>query len=115
MNDLNRLKIYLKLFLPIFFIFFIGISPARAFGILPAKILLTVDAGVSQTVVVKVKNDENTSLNFKFGVLSMKQDEQGGPVFTRGADVSENWVYPESNSVNIKSNSIKDVNFIINI
>lgn len=97
------------------FIFFIAARPARAFGVSPAKILLTVDPGSSQTVAVKIKNDENTSLNFKLGVLGVKQNEQGGPVFTRGEDASENWVYPESNPVNIKPDSVKDVNFIIKI
>lgn len=115
MKYLNRLNLYLKFSLLIFFVFFVGILPARAFGISPAKILLTIDPGVSQTVVVKITNDEKTDLKFGLGVWGMEQDQQGNPVFTRGEDVAETWVYPENNLVTIKSGQTKDVNFIIKI
>ena len=45
----------------------------------------------------------------------MEQDKQGNPVFTRGEDVAETWMYPENYSVNIKSRQTKDINFIIKI
>lgn len=106
---------YLKIFLLLTLTFFVWILPARAFGISPAKILLTIDPGVSQTVVVKITNDEKTDLKFGLGVWGMEQDAQGNPVFSRGEDVAETWVYPENNLVMVKAGQTKDVNFIIKI
>ncbi len=94
---------------------FIAVSPARAFEISPVKYLFTVDPGTSQTAVVKIKNTEKNNLAFKLNVLGMSQDENGRPVFSRGIDVAESWVYPENNLVNIKFGEIKSVNFIIKI
>jgi len=45
----------------------------------------------------------------------MMQDENGLPIFSRGTDVAENWVYPENNSADIKSGETKSINFIIKI
>lgn len=97
------------------FIFFIAASPARAFEISPVKSLFTVDPGKSQTVVLKIKNTEKNNLTFKLSVLGMSQDEDGRPVFSRGSDTAESWVYPENNLVNIKFGETKSVNFIIKI
>ncbi len=93
--------------------FLIIAQPARAFEISPAKSLLTVDPGTSRTVVVKIQNTEKNNLVFKLNVLGMSQNENGEPVFSRGIDAAENWVYPENNLVSIKSGEIKSVNFII--
>jgi len=106
---------YLKTLLFSTLTFFVWVLPVRAFSISPAKILLTVDAGASRTVAVKIKNDEKNDLNFRLGVLGMRQNEQGEPIFTRGEDAAENWVYPENGQVNIKSGATKDINFIIKI
>ncbi len=98
-----------------FFIFFIAALPARAFEISPVKSLFTVNPGTTQTIVVKIKNTESNNLAFKLNVLGMMQDEDGRPIFARGIDMAESWVYPENNLVNIKSGEIKSVNFIIKI
>jgi hypothetical protein len=113
-------NLYLKFYLLTFFIFFIAAKPARAFEITPVKSLLTVDPGISQTVVIKIKNTPSSkgaglNLTFKLSVLGVSQDEDGRPVFSRGTDMAENWVYPENNLVKIKSGEIKSVNFIIKI
>lgn len=110
MKYLNRL-----IFLSGILIFFIIAQSARAFSISPTKILLTIDPGASQTVIVKITNDEKKDLEFRLGVWTMEQDQQGNPVFIRGEDVAETWVYPENNIVMIKSGQTKDVNFIIKI
>ena len=119
MNNLNRF-----IFLSGFLIFFIVVLPARAFEISPVKSLFTVDPATSLTVVVKIKNTppfipplkgEGQGAGFKLSVFGMSQDEKGGPVFSRGTDTAESWVYPENNSVNLKSNETKSVNFIIKI
>ena len=117
MKDLNRLfKLSRHLiFLLIFFSLFIATAPARAFEISPVKSLLTIDPGASQTIIVKIKNTEKNNLTFKLNVLGMMQDENGLPIFSRGVDVAENWVYPENNSADIKSGETKSINFIIKI
>ena len=117
MKDLNRLfKLSRHLiFLLIFFSLFIATAPARAFEISPVKSLLTIDPGASQTIIVKIKNTEKNNLTFKLNVLGMMQDENGLPIFSRGTDVAENWVYPENNSADIKSGETKSINFIIKI
>ena len=117
MKDLNRLfKLSRHLiFLLIFFSLFIATAPARAFEISPVKSLLTIDPGASQTIIVKIKNTEKNNLTFKLNVLGMMQDENGLPIFSRGTDVAENWVYPENNSADIKSGETKAINFIIKI
>src|SRR3989344_6579314 len=117
MKDLNRLfKLSRHLiFLLIFFSLFIATAPARAFEISPVKSLLTIDPGASQTIIVKIKNTEKNNLTFKLNVLGMMQDENGLPIFSRGTDVAENWVYPENNSANRKSGETKSINFIIKI
>ena len=107
-----------------FLVFFIVASPARAFEISPVKFLLTVEPGASQTVVVKIKNTppsipplkgEGQGAGFKLSVLGVAQDESGKPIFSRGTDAAENWVYPENNLVKIKYGETKSVNFIIKI
>ena len=105
-----------KLFLLIGILtFLVVVKPAAAFGIMPVKILLTVDQGASQTVVVKIKNSEKNNSTFKLSVLGVAQDESGKPIFSRGTDAAENWVYPENNLVKIKYGETKSVNFIIKI
>ena len=66
-------------------------------------------------MVIKIKNTEKNNLTFKLSVLGMTQDENGKPVFSRGADMAESWVYPESNSVSLKAGETKSVNFIAKI
>ncbi len=107
----------LKYFLYTFAIltFFITALPAHAFGISPAKSFFTVDPNSSQTIVLKITNSESNNLTFKLNVLGMVQDENGKPIFTRGVDAAESWVYPENNLINIKSGETKSVNFIIKI
>ncbi|TSC84214.1 MAG: Uncharacterized protein G01um101413_509 [Parcubacteria group bacterium Gr01-1014_13] len=115
MKDLNRLfklPLYL-IFLLGFIIFFIAVIPARAFEISPVKALFTIDQDISETMVIKIKNSEKNDLVFKLNVLGMRQDENGRPVFEKGIDAAESWVYPENNFVNIKSGETKSVNFII--
>jgi hypothetical protein len=104
-----------RLYLFIFFIFFLTALPARAFEISPVKGLLTIDPGANQTVIVKIKNSEKNNLDFKLIVFGMRQDENGKPVFERGIDMAESWVYPENSLINIKSGETKSVNFIIKI
>lgn len=94
-------------------IFFI--SPVKAFGISPSKILLTIDSNTSQTVVLKINNSENKDLVFKLGVLGLKQDENGKPVLGNGLTDAENWVYPENKTISIKSGQTKTVNFILKV
>ncbi len=96
-------------------LFFAVAKPASAFGIMPVKILLTVNPSSSQTVVVKIKNDEKKDLTFKLGVTGVKQDEQGAPVFAAGTETAESWVYPENDLVSIKSGETKSVNFIVKV
>lgn len=110
MKDLHKF-----IFLLGFFIFFIAALPARAFEISPVKSLFTVDPGANQMIVVKIKNSEKDNLAFKLNVLGMEQDEDGKPIFERGINIAESWVYPENNLVNIKSGETKSVNFIIKI
>lgn len=110
---MNTLKYFL--YTLAILIFLIAAKPARAFEISPVKSLFTVDPATSLTVVVKIKNTEKNNLVFKLNVFGMSQDEKGGPVFSRGIDAAESWVYPENNLVNIKSGEIKSVNFIIKI
>lgn len=110
-----------KLFLFTFAVlsFFVTVSPVRAFEISPVKALLTVDPdkNQTQTLVVKIKNNETlvTNTNFKLSVLGMKQDENGKPIFSRGVEIAESWVYPENNLINIKSGETGSGNFIIKI
>ncbi len=103
-------------------VFFNFVQPAKAFEISPAKALFTVDRDSSQTAVLKIKNTftdtgqtGKNSLTFKLSVLGMTQDEKGKPVFSRGSDTAESWVYPENNLVEIKYGETKSVNFIIKI
>ncbi len=105
----------LKFYLLTLFIFFIAALPARAFEISPVKSLFTVDPGTSQIIVIKIKNSEKNNLAFKLSVLGMQQDEDGKPIFSRGIDLAESWVYPENNLINIKSGETKSANFIIKI
>lgn len=109
------MKKTLKYFLYTFIIsiFLIAAKPVRAFEISPVKSLFTVDPGISQTIVVKIKNTEKNNLTFKLSVLGMMQDEDGKPIFARGIDAAESWVYPENNLVNIKPGETKSVNFIL--
>ena len=118
------MKVKYILYTFIIFIFFIAAKPARAFEISPVKSLFTIDPGISQTMVVKISATSPSSgvsvspmggKMFKLSVLGMMQDENGKPVFSRGVDLAESWVYPENNLVNIKSGETKSVNFIIKI
>lgn len=113
MKNLNRLHFKSVFYLFFLLSFFIAASAARAFEISPVKFLFTVNPATNQTVILKIKNTEKNNLVFKLNVLGMSQDEDGRPVFSRGVDAAENWVYPENNLVNIKSGEIKSVNFII--
>lgn len=106
-----KLSFYLIFLLALFIV----AAPASAFSITPVKALFTVDPGSIQTVVVKIKNTEENNLAFRLSVLGMIQDEDGKPVFARGIDAAESWVYPENNLINIKSGETKSVNFIIKI
>lgn len=108
----------------VIFIFVIAAKPARAFEISPVKSLFTIDPGISQTMVIKISATSPSSgvsvspmgeKMFKLNVLGMMQDENGKPVFSRGVDLAESWVYPENNLINIKSGETKPVNFIIKI
>jgi hypothetical protein len=123
---MRHLKTLFKLPLYLIFLltFFIAALPARAFEISPVKSLFTVDPGTTQTIIVKIKNTlpfipplkgEGQGVGFKLNVLGMMQDEDGRPIFARGIDAAESWVYPENNLVNIKSGETKSVNFIIKI
>ncbi len=115
MYRLRRLHFKASFYLIFLLTFFIATAPAQAYSITPVKSLFTVDQGTSQSIIVKIKNTEKNNLNFKLNVLGMTQDESGKPIFARGIDAAESWVYPESNSVNIKSGETKSVNFIIKI
>jgi len=122
---------YLKTFLLLLSIFFVWVLPARAFEISPVKSLFTIDPGTSQTIIIKIKNTPpsipplkgegqglpagQAGVGFKLNVLGMIQDEEGKPVFSRGVDLAESWVYPENNLVNIKPGETKSINFIIKI
>lgn len=103
-------KLYILI---IFLIFFITVKPANAFSISPVKALLTIDPGITQTVVVKVSNSEKVDQIFKLSVLGTKQDNAGLPIFSRGVEEAESWVYPENNTVKLKPGETKAVNFII--
>lgn len=94
-------------------IFFI--HPVRAFGISPSKILLTIDPNTSQTVVIKINNSESKDLDFKLGVLGLKQDDSGKPVLGGDLTDAENWVYPENKTISIKAGQAKIANFILNV
>lgn len=107
-----RLKFF---FLAIFFTFFLGVLPARAFEISPIKMLITADAATTQTVVLKIKNTAATDANFLLSVLGMKQENNGLPVFARSVSPAEAWVYPETNRILIKAGETKSANFIIKI
>ena len=96
-----------------FFVFFSSVLPARAFEISPVKSLFTVDPNSSQTIVIKIKNSEKNDLSFKLDVLGVTQDSDGKPIFSRGVDAAESWVYPENNLISIKSGETKSVNFFI--
>lgn len=96
-------------------LFFLTSLPANAFGISPVKMLLTVEPGANQTVVLKITNKEEVSLAFKLSVLGVKQDETGLPVFNRDVEEAENWVYPEDNMVQVIGGETKSVNFIIKV
>ncbi len=121
-------NLYLKFYLSALFTFFITALPALAFEISPVKGLLTVDPGTSQTMVVKIKNTPPSipplkgegqgvgqGVGFKLDVFGMSQDENGKPIFEKGINLAESWVYPENTLVNIKSGETKSVNFIIKI
>ncbi len=102
-------------FLSIIFVLFIAISPVHAFSITPVKMLVTADPATSQTVVVRINNSDKTNLTFKLSVLGTKQDEMGLPVFERGVDEAEAWVFPEESSVIVKPGETKVANFIIRV
>ncbi len=93
--------------------FFVVAQPVHAFAITPVRMLLTIDPGATQTAVVKIFNSEKIDLTFKLSVLGVEQNEAGEPIFGRGVEEAENWVYPEDNMVKIKSGETKSVNFII--
>lgn len=95
--------------------FFLVVSPVRAFSISPVKILVTADPNINQTTIVKINNSEKTDQIFKLDVLGTTQDETGLPIFGRGTEVAENWIYPENNTVKVKAGETKSVNFIIKI
>ena len=98
----------------IILVFFIAL-PARAFEISPIKLLLTADSDSTQTIVLKVKNTADKDLPFSFTVLGMRQDGAGLPVFERGINSAEAWVYPESNAATLKAGETKSINFIVKI
>ncbi|MBI2038142.1 MAG: hypothetical protein HYT15_04450 [Candidatus Magasanikbacteria bacterium] len=102
-------------FLSMIFILFIAISPVHAFGITPVKMLVTADPATSQTVVVRINNSDKTNLTFKLSVLGTKQDEMGLPVFERGVDEAEAWIFPEESLVTLKPGETRAVNFIIRV
>jgi hypothetical protein len=108
------MKITLTLLLTTAVIFLV-VSPVRAFSISPVKILLTADPDVNQTTILKINNSEKTDQIFKLDVLGTTQDETGLPVFGRGTEVAESWVYPENNTVKVKAGETKSVSFIVNI
>ncbi len=112
MNMRTR-KITLVVSSVILAIFFISVRSAHAFSISPVKALLTIDPNTTQTIVLKIKNTEKTDLVYKLSVLGTKQDNAGLPIFSRGVEEAENWVYPESNTVKLKPGETKSVNFII--
>ncbi len=111
-----RFKKYI-LFIVILVAIFVFSKTVQAFGISPIKILLTVDQNTSQTVVFKISNSGTNAVDttFKLSVLGTRQDEAGLPVFERGIDVAESWVYPENNVVKLKAGETKSVNFIVKI
>lgn len=88
---------------------------ANAFSISPSKFLVTADQGMSQTITVKIKNNEAASMQFSASVLGAKQDDQGHPVFGTGIDDAENWVRPEIASFNIVPGETKTLDFFINV
>lgn len=98
-------------------VIFSFVETVKAFGISPIKILLTVDQNTSQTIVFKINNSSASvgETIFKLSVLGTRQDEAGLPVFEKGVDDAENWVFPENNLVKVKAGEIKSVNFIIKV
>lgn len=92
---------------------FVAVKPAQAFSISPVKALVTIDPGTTETVVVKIKNTEKKDQIFILSVFGTQQDNAGLPIFARGLEEAESWVYPENNTVKLKPGETKSVNFII--
>ncbi len=97
----------------VFSIFFV--LPAQAFEISPIKMLVTGDPGNNYTVALKIKNTDAVSMVFDTSVFGMKQNESGAPVFERGINEAESWVFPENGQVSIGAGEVKSVNFFIKI
>lgn len=109
-KNIYKCSLVLGLFVTLVFVY-----PVKAFGVSPVKILTTIEANTSQTVVLKIENSEKKDLVFKLGVLGVKQDDSGKPLFERGVTEAENWVYPENSTLLVKTGQTKSVNFIIKI
>ena len=78
------------------------------------------DPDTSQTVLIKVHNTFTSNKSsqasiFKLGVVGVIQDNNGLPVFERGIEDAEQWVYPEASVLEIGSNQTKITRFIIRV
>lgn len=103
------------LFLAALFFFLINPFLVHAFEISPIKILSTGDPGSNQTLVLKVKNSDTVSKTFLLSVFGVRQNEEGLPIFERGASLAEEWVFPENSQITIAAGETKAVNFIAKI
>lgn len=114
----RRCKVFImkKVFwLVVLTVTFILGSQARAFGITPARYLVTVNPGESQTLVMTIDNNEPKPVNFSLSITGMRQDSAGRSVFTAGLDPAETWVKPEAQSVTLRSGEKRKIRFTVSV
>lgn len=88
-------------------------SAVHAFGISPVKQYLTITPGTGQLIYVEVSNSDSVAKKFDVGILGVKQNDKGIPIFGEHLDEAENWVIPEARNVEILPNSTKKIEFAV--
>ncbi|MFA5211139.1 MAG: hypothetical protein WC414_01375 [Patescibacteria group bacterium] len=105
------MKFRFSLFLIIFlFLNFFLISRVQAFGIMPAKILITAERGESKLIQLKVINDEKIDNNYEIAVFDIDQAEDGSLNLLTSEDMKK-IIVPLEKNIFLKAGEEKIINF----
>lgn len=88
---------------------------ASAFTISPPRFVLQMNPGESQVLRVLIRSSESRATIFRLGVVGVRQDEQGWPVFGADFDEAVNWIRPKIPLVTLLSGGSELVTFIVTI
>ena len=108
-------KLFLFSLVVLLLSFFILPVKTFAFSISPIRSEVVLDQGSSFDLKLKIINDEDETLNFKLGVIGVKQDEAGRPIFLENIDDAESWIRPNLEQITLFPGDSEELIFNINV